>query len=523
MQIIILGMHRSGTSAVARLLNMMGAYFAPPELAMPANDNNEKGYWERWDVFGLHEDMLRDLGWAWDRISGFDAQHLVDPAFVAKFRPQAEKILLDLDARRPWMLKDPRINLLLPFWKPLLEVPVCVHVHRSPIQVAQSLHKREGFPLSMGLALWEQYSLLGLAHSDEIPRVLVSYHELMAQPVETTRRLHAQLLDLQVQGLRLPSVREIEAFIEPRLYHQQGNPALQSSYANAQQARLDQAFTDGDVLSLAPLPTLSAGAVETLRSHEDRYAVLASVHHLKHRREQLGRMLRARRTVRVEQQTQIETYRSYWQAAEERIAALEQTAKGQQVQAEERIAALEQTAKGQQVQAEERIAALEQTAKEQQAQIETYRNRWQAAEGRIVALEQTARVEQQAQIEMYRDREQAAEGRIVTLEQKLEHDQKTLEQLRRWLVALAGNIEAVFGSLTWRAGNLLTRIALTLMLRKPDPGARGQILQILQEMAAWRRTHPNMDYLPAPVSMPGWKATRRPDPPDRSATPICRY
>lgn len=417
MQIIILGMHRSGTSTVARLLNMMGAYFAPPELAMPANENNEKGYWERWDVFWLHENMLRELGWAWDRVSGFDAQCLAEPDFVAKFRPRAEKILLDLDARRPWMFKDPRLNLLLPFWKPLLEAPVCIHVHRSPIQVAQSLHKREGFPLSMGLALWEQYSLLGLAHSEGIPRVLVSYHELMAQPVETTRRLHAQLLELQVQGLRLPSVREIEAFIEPRLYHQQGNPALQSSYANAQQARLDQAFNDGDVLSLSPLPTLSAGATEILRSHEDQQAALARFNHLRHRREQIDRVLRARRTAKIEQQAQ--------------------------------------------------------------------------------------RVEQQAQLEMYRDREQAAEGRIVALEQRLKYYETTLERLRRWLVALAGNIEAVFGTLTWRAGNLLTQIALTLMLRKPDPGARGQILQIFQEMATWWRTHPDMDYPPAPAGVEG--------------------
>lgn len=484
MQLIILGMHRSGTSAVARLLNMMGAYFAPPELAMPANDNNEKGYWERWDVFGLHEDMLRELGWAWDRISRFDAQRLVEPDFVAKFRPQAEKILLDLDARRPWMLKDPRINLLLPFWKPLLEAPVCVHVHRSPIQVAQSLHQREDFPLSLGLALWEQYSLLGLAHSEAIPRLLVSYHDLMTQPVETTQRLHAQLMELQVQGLRLPSAREIEAFIEPRLYHQQGDPAFQSGYANAQQARLDQAFKDGDALSLTPLPTLSAGAVEILRGHEDRHALLTCLDHLRHRREQLGQVSRARRAASMEQRARSEVYQGHWRAAEERMAALEQAARERQAQAEAQIAALEQAAREQQAQAEareKRMAALEQAARAQQAQ----------AKDRMAALEQAAR-EQHAEIERYRSQWQAADGQVVALQQRLEQREQTLERLQHWLIALAGNIEAVFGSLTWRAGNLLTRIALVLMWRKPDPGARGQILQILQDMAEWRRTYPNL-------------------------------
>ncbi len=500
MQIIVLGMHRSGTSAVARLLNMMGAYFAPPELAMPANEDNEKGYWERWDVFGLHEDMLRELGWAWDRISRFDARRLVEPDFVAKFRPQAERILLDLDARRPWMLKDPRINLLLPFWKPLLEAPVCVHVHRSPIQVAQSLHKREGFPLSLGLALWEQYSLLGLAHSEAIPRLLVSYHDLMTQPVETLQRLHAQLMELQVQGLRLPSAREIEAFIEPRLYHQQGDRVFQSGYANTQQAWLDQAFTTGDVLFLTPLPTLSVGATEILRGHEERHTLLTHFDHLRHRREQLGRVLHARKAAGVEQRARSETYEGYWRAAEERIAALEQAANERQAQAEERIAALEQAADERQAQAEERIAALKQVADERRAQAEaqiatleqTARARQAQAKEQIAALEQAAR-EQQVEIERYRSQWQVAEGQVVALQQRLEQREQILERLQHWLVALAGNIEAIFGSLTWRAGNLLTRIALVLLWRKPDPGARGQILQILQDMAEWRRTHPSMN------------------------------
>lgn len=404
MQLIVLGMHRSGTSAVARLLNLMGAYFAPAELAMPANENNEKGYWERWDAFGLHEDMLRDLGLAWDRLSHFDIQRLAEPAFIAKFQPQAEKILLDLDARRPWLLKDPRLNLLLPFWKPLLEVPVCLYVHRSPIQVAQSLNRREGFPLHLGLALWEQYSVLGLAHSRAMPRLLVSYHELMAHPVETTRHLYSQLLDLQVQGLRLPSEREIEAFIAPRLYHQQGDESLLRSYANEQQMQLEQAFNDGSILSLERLPVLSAGAAEILQIYEDQQAALVSVNHLRHRHHQIVQILRARRTARIEQQTRIEIYRARWHQAE---------------------------------------------------------------------------------------------GRIVTLEQNLEEQQETLEHLRRWIVALTGNIEAVFNSLTWRAGHLLTQLALTLLRRKPDPGAQGQIVHILQEIETWRRTHPDLENWPA--------------------------
>lgn len=50
MQLVILGMHRSGTSGVTRLLNMAGAYFGPPGIATDANEENPKGFWERRDV-----------------------------------------------------------------------------------------------------------------------------------------------------------------------------------------------------------------------------------------------------------------------------------------------------------------------------------------------------------------------------------------------------------------------------------------------------------------------------------------
>ena len=62
MQILILGMHRSGTSVVARLLNMMGAYFAPEGVSNGANEENPKGFWERQDVRALNDLVLHSAG-----------------------------------------------------------------------------------------------------------------------------------------------------------------------------------------------------------------------------------------------------------------------------------------------------------------------------------------------------------------------------------------------------------------------------------------------------------------------------
>ncbi|MEK8015527.1 MAG: hypothetical protein VSS75_001580, partial [Candidatus Parabeggiatoa sp.] len=108
MQLIVLGMHRSGTSMVARLLNMMGAYFAPEKEIVPPTAANPKGYWERWDILCLQEDLLKKgLGITWDNINQFKTSDIT-PEIQAEFEPKAREIVLGLDTHRPWMMKDPR-------------------------------------------------------------------------------------------------------------------------------------------------------------------------------------------------------------------------------------------------------------------------------------------------------------------------------------------------------------------------------------------------------------------------------
>ena len=71
MQLIILGMHRSGTSVLARLLNMMGAYFGPEGIGTDANDENPKGFWERRDVRSVNDFVLHSVNCDWHKVSDF--------------------------------------------------------------------------------------------------------------------------------------------------------------------------------------------------------------------------------------------------------------------------------------------------------------------------------------------------------------------------------------------------------------------------------------------------------------------
>lgn len=221
MQIIVLGMHRSGTSMVTRLVNMMGAYFGAEGMSIGYNRENPKGFWERRDVLNLNDSLLQHHGCNWHRLSGWPLQGISHTA-VADLPPPLrhgmKSTILEMDAFRPFVVKDPRLCLTLPYWQRFLEVPVAVVVHRSPLEVARSLQERNSFPLMYGLVLWEYYAVCMLNASHGMPRLFIRHRDAIEDPVATTARLYNGLREHEVQGLRHPSAREITAFVEARLY-----------------------------------------------------------------------------------------------------------------------------------------------------------------------------------------------------------------------------------------------------------------------------------------------------------------
>ena len=243
MQIIVLGMHRAGTSAIARLINMMGAYLAPEDQFLPATPDNPKGYWERIDVLQLHEFILNQMHADWHLTSMVNPDH-IDPELREAFTQRAWKILQGMDGHRPWVMKDPRLCLLLPLWLPLLEVPVCVHVVRHPLSTARSLAKRDGFPLHFGATLWEQYTARALVVSSGLPRFSVCYEKLMEQPLAITRQLYETLGHHGVQALRLPAEREIRAFLDSDLQHYRAHDEKDSNLLTRNQRLLWEALRD---------------------------------------------------------------------------------------------------------------------------------------------------------------------------------------------------------------------------------------------------------------------------------------
>lgn len=246
-QVLVLGMHRSGTSLLAGLLASTGLHVGAEEDFPPADVHNRKGYFELLDVWAIDEALLRLVGASWDdpgdltRLAHGDRDLL-----TARARDVVER----LDRHGPWVVKDPRLSVLLPFWRPLLGHPVAVLVFRDPLAVARSLAARDGFALERGVALWERYNRAALAASEGMPRLVVAQRDLLGDPYATLLRLVAGLTGAGVAGLAVPSPAAVAAQVEPALdHHRAGGVAATLVLTPARQellAALERARVSGE-------------------------------------------------------------------------------------------------------------------------------------------------------------------------------------------------------------------------------------------------------------------------------------
>lgn len=236
MQLIVLGMHRSGTSMLTRLINMMGAYVGPENKLIGFDERNLKGYWERADVFPVNDVILRSRECSWSNLADWDMSSA--PPLSQQESRVIKTIVLRMDAFRPWVMKDPRLCLTLPCWTPFLEVPVALLAYRDPLEIASSLQSRGLFP-EHSLALWDYHGVGALNASAQMPRVFVRYARMLDDPVRGVAELYSELERHGVRGLRMPSDREITAFVDPGLNRAKAHPVAAELQLDASQQTLD--------------------------------------------------------------------------------------------------------------------------------------------------------------------------------------------------------------------------------------------------------------------------------------------
>jgi hypothetical protein len=195
--IIVLGMHRSGTSLVTALLAELGCW--PGRDLVPADPSNPQGYWEHRDVVAAHEAFLHAIGRSWSDPRPIPPSRFQGEAAAEARATLAEILRHDLLARPPWLVKDPRLCRLLPLWKgPLEETDggasvVFVHVLRSPAAVALSLAARDGMSPTKSDALWLRHYLDAERATRGRPRRWLALERLASRGADELAPLIADL------------------------------------------------------------------------------------------------------------------------------------------------------------------------------------------------------------------------------------------------------------------------------------------------------------------------------------------
>lgn len=197
--IVVLGSHRSGTSAITRGLLALGVELGE-HLLPPVAGDNDKGYWEDADINELHNDLLAHLGVSWSDLA-WPSDSDLSREDLAPFKLRALEILRGKVGNRPvFGLKNPRISRLLPFWKEVFarlgrEVAYVIAV-RNPMSVARSIARdglRGDIPAEKAHYLWLAHMVPSVLGSTGSARVVIDYDRLLADPRLQLARLAAAL------------------------------------------------------------------------------------------------------------------------------------------------------------------------------------------------------------------------------------------------------------------------------------------------------------------------------------------
>jgi len=217
--VVVLGMHRSGTSAITRGLQVVGVGLGD-KLMPPLAGVNEKGFWEDLEVVDLNVEMLAALKSDWHFLSAItsnDVETLRAKGYVDR---AAALVNAKLDQNPIYGFKDPRTSKLLPFWveafKQIGIRPRYVLAIRNPLSIEKSLSKRDLFDPKKSHLLWIDHVVTSLAHAEHERLLVVDYDRLMHDPDSQLSRL-AQFLGTKVDEQDLISYKT--KFLDANLRH----------------------------------------------------------------------------------------------------------------------------------------------------------------------------------------------------------------------------------------------------------------------------------------------------------------
>jgi hypothetical protein len=247
--VLVLGMHRSGTSALTRFIGQLGATLPNDPLGGQGSaGDNPAGFWESLRVIGQNETLLHAAGSTW-----FDTAPLrldrLDPAQQDAHRNGlAEALFASFEGADCFVVKEPRICRMVPFYREVLAglgvEPRAVLMLRDPGEVAASLAARNQISAGYAGLLWAQHLIEAERHTRDLPRVVLAYDDLLGAPLAAADRL------CRLIGRTPPAGLNVATTLRPDLRHHKGGgpafaPALEAALHALHTAALALRDQDG--------------------------------------------------------------------------------------------------------------------------------------------------------------------------------------------------------------------------------------------------------------------------------------
>jgi hypothetical protein len=222
--VVVLGMHRSGTSLLANLLSVLGVDLG--EDLLPGDPGNELGYWENENIYRIQDALMNHVAREWGDC-GLAYPFAIDWTRLPELQNYKEKLVSIVRteiaaAKGIWGFKDPRTCRLLPLWKEIFEElelePLYVLAVRDPAVVADSLVKRDGLDPLHSELIWLLHNLEAIRDAGNELRIVVDYDRWFTAPREQAIAV-AKALDLSWPEDDVELIGKLTGAIRPDLRH----------------------------------------------------------------------------------------------------------------------------------------------------------------------------------------------------------------------------------------------------------------------------------------------------------------
>lgn len=269
--VVVLGMHRSGTSAITRMINLLGVPTCIATDLVRDRTGNLRGHWESSTLVRYNEELFEEAGAAWWCPPPLDTDWT---AMAGRRIDGATQAFAGVHNTPSWVWKDPRTCVTAPFWRAVLAQPLTyLLVVRHPLAVAASLTARNNLTTEGGIALWEGYTARAARAAIGAPVLVCSYEAMVADPLGFAASAQEFLLshnvELETRGSRVLAAQ----FVQDALTHHRGthDPTV---FSNEQEALLET-MTELVGPHDSFQPVLPPVTMTTERLFDERRAMLA--------------------------------------------------------------------------------------------------------------------------------------------------------------------------------------------------------------------------------------------------------